>query len=294
MNGKTCIITGATSGIGRATANELGVRGAALVLLGRNERAGAAVVAHIQRRTSAPRVEFIPTDLAHQASVRESAQAILSQHAQIDVLINNAGARNDTFQRSADGAELTFAANHLGHFLLTALLLERLLQAPAARIITVSSQTHASANLDHGWETGEPGYDRKQAYARSKLANLMFAYALAHRLDDARAISIAVDPGVVASGFARNNGLVSWLKHLIAHGLRRELSSPAAAAKHIARLALDPEVAAGNGRYYRHGVAISSSAPSLDPALARDLWRLSVERTGLDETLGPIWKIFRP
>lgn len=293
MEGKSCVITGATSGIGRAAAIALGERGANLVLLGRNQSVGEEVVRRIRQRRG--EAVFIPTDLSVLSEVRAVAGRIQQQHSTIDVLVNNAGARFDAYRISADGFELTFATNHLGHFLLTALLLEGLLQSPEGRIITVSSGSHGSAVADGKWQLPADRYDRRQAYARSKLANLVFAYELARRFKETRVVSNAVDPGGVASNFARNNGLKSWARHLLAHGLRGELVFPRRGAEGIVYLATSSNVAGVTGKYYHRKLEISSSPDSHDPRTAASLWKLSVSVTGLSEQIGTAaWSRMQP
>ena len=281
MRGKLCVITGATSGIGRATALALGAMGVNLVLLGRNESKGRSVVARIARFPLAGKVEFLRTDLSVQRNVHDSAGNITRSHRHIDLLINNAGARFDHCQRSADGHELTFATNHLGHFLLTGLLLERLVGAGQGRIITVTSGSHGSARADGNWQLGAEDYDRRQAYAKSKLANLLFAYELARRLASTSAVSQAIDPGGVASHFARNNGWLSWAKHVLSHALRKELISSSEAAHTVVHVATAPDLPVANGGYYSRMNSVRSSPDSYDLEAARKLWALSLALTGL-------------
>jgi NAD(P)-dependent dehydrogenase (short-subunit alcohol dehydrogenase family) len=279
MKGRLCIVTGATSGIGRATALALGELGADLVLIGRDAGRGACVAAEVARRPGAGRVEFIRADLSSQAEVRAAAAQIVAAGRPIHLLVNNAGARHDQSRRSVDGLELTFATNHVGHFLLTALLLERLLADSAPRIITVSSGSHFAAKPEDILSQDTSHYDRRKAYAASKLANVLFAYELARRLAGAPAVSVAIDPGGVASNFARNNGLVRWLRHLMSHVLRRDLISSRTAAQDILWTASDPSVVSG-GYYYRRQTRRSSPA-SYDTDAARKLWAISLSLTGL-------------
>lgn len=289
------MITGATSGIGKATAYRLAQLDARVILLGRNERAGSVVEQTIQRVHGANAAQYIQVDLADQNQVRAAALAIAEKYPAIDVLINNAGARNDRFQLGRDGHELTFAGNHLGHFLLTCLLLERLLEAPAARIITVSSGNHGIVPLDGQWELPPERYDRREAYARSKMANLVFASALAERLKGTRAVSNVYEPGGVCSGFARNNGLMSWGRHVLSHALKRDLVSPQTAAQGLARLASAPSLARESGRYVRRGVDVGPLKTFHEIAAANALWNLSVELSALDEGIGKrSWAIIRP
>lgn len=193
MEGKRVVITGATTGMGRATAFALGQLGASLILVGRNQTRGAAVVRHIS--VSGGAAEFIKADLSSPGQMRAAADQIRGRWHTIDVLINNAGARFDTYASTPEGCERTFATNHLGHFLLTVLLLDRLTGAPAARIITVTSSAAGAAHNDGHWQFTAADYDRKQAYAKSKLANLVFAFELTRRLRDTPVQSMAVDPG---------------------------------------------------------------------------------------------------
>ena len=204
----------------------------------------------------------------------------MGRRPHIDVLVNNAGARHDTYRETVEGFEMTFAVNHLSHFLLTCLLLDGLKRAPQGRVITVSSGSHAAAQVDASWQLRPPAYDRKQAYAKSKLANLLFAYELADRLRDTNVTSNALDPGGVASGFALNNGLKSWLKHVVSHALRRDLVSPARAASTVVHLASSPDVAGITGTFFCRGRESRSSPASYDRDLAAELWALSLRSVG--------------
>lgn len=288
------LITGATSGLGRATAHALALHGHNLAVLARHPGRGGALCHELSRKYPRGRFESIPCDLADFGSVRAAAAAVRAGWPQVDILINNAGARFDRFLVGAVGFELTFATSHLGHFLLTALLLDLLLAAPAGRLVNVSSSAHNGASRPDAWLMTATNYDRRQAYARSKLANLLFTFELARRTAADSMTVNAVHPGMVASGFARNNGIVSWLKHVVSHGLRRELISPRRGADTIVYLATSPDVAQITGSYFYQRRAINSSPLSHDPELARDLWSESVRLCGLDASLGPAWAFIRP
>ena len=282
LTGQTCVITGATSGLGKAVALALGRLNAGLVLVGRNERAGAALARALRRPSSSAPIEYVRADLSRQSDVRALAERIAGTYRSVDILINNAGARFDAYGETPDGIELTFATNHLGHFLLTCLLAERLVEAvPPARVITVSSSTHVNATAEGPWSSSRQTYDRRLAYAKSKLANVMFAYELAERLTNTGVTSNAIDPGIVATNFARNNGVVSWLRHLMAHGLRRELISPRNGARPLVHLAVSNGLAGVTGKYFRRDQQVDSSPASRDRQQARRLWELSVRLTGL-------------
>jgi len=286
VKNKTCVITGATSGIGRAAALELGRLGADLVLTGRDERKGARLVRRLQRDPACGIAHFIRADLSVQREVRELAAAIRSRCARVDVLINNAGARFDTFQLSPDKIEMTFATNHLSHFLLTLLLLDTLKAAETARVITVGSGAHSSAsgNFERGFHPGS--YNRKTAYGNSKLANLMFAYELARRLKGTNVTSNAVDPGGVATNLGRNNGIVSWLRHVGYHALKGDLLSPEKGAETIVFLSSSPAVEGVTGKYFRRNREVPSADISYDEDAAKKLWDLSIAMTGYGNRIG--------
>ena len=290
MDGKHVVITGATSGIGRAAALALGRLGASLLLVSRNRAAGTALARRIAQSFPGVQAEFIEADLSSFAQVRAAANQIRERWPGIDLLINNAGARFDTHALTPEGCERTFATNHLGHFLLTGLLLDRLLAAPAARIITVASSAAAQANSDGQWQVAAAGFDRKQAYAKSKLANLLFAFELARRLQGTPVISLAVDPGIVATRFARNNGVLPWLKHLIYHGRKRELSTSAQGADTLVYLAsLHSLPADASGTYFRQRREIRACPAAYDAVTAASLWKTSVNLVGFDPTSdGPL------
>jgi NAD(P)-dependent dehydrogenase (short-subunit alcohol dehydrogenase family) len=282
MDGKRVVITGATSGIGRAAAFDLAGLGADVLLVSRKRAAGTALARRLASSFNV-RAEFIEADLSSLIQVRAAAKQIRQRWETIDVLINNAGARFDTYGTTLDGCERTFATNHLGHFLLTGLLLDRLIAAREARIITVSSSASEQAVSDGRWQYGASDFDRKQAYAKSKLANLLFAFELARRLRGNSVISLAVDPGVVATRFALNNGLLPWLKHLIYHGRRRELLRPSQGADTIVYLASTTRLpATAAGGYFRGRQQIRACAAAYDPDAAISLWKISATLAGFD------------
>ncbi len=290
MDGKRVVITGATSGIGRATALTLGRLGASVLLVSRNHAAGTSLARQISGSAPVATAAFIEADLSSPPQVRAAAACIRERWPAIDVLINNAGARFDNYASTPDGCERTFATNHLGHFLLTCLLLDRLAAAPAARVVTLASSASAQARLDGRWQYAATDFDRKQAYAKSKLANILFAFELARRLQGTAVQSLAVDPGVVATRFARNNGLLPWLKHLVYHGLRRELVGPMKGADTVIFLASTKVLpASAGGGYFRNRRQLRASAAAYDTAAAASLWRLSADLVGIDPEPGAAW-----
>ena len=288
---KVCVITGATSGIGRATAIALGQAGVHVALLGRNERAAASVAAGLDRRRPGSAKVF-RLDLSDLGDVRRVASEIRSTYAAIDILVNNAGARFTEFGENADGVERTFATNHLGHFLLTALLLDRLLASASARVITIGSSAHAITPTD--WLQTRDTYDRRTAYAQSKLANILFAYELARRMQGTAVSSNAFDPGGVATNLGRNNGIVAWLRHLTYYGAKGRLRPAGGAARDVVRLALAKELQGVSGRYFDEDGEANSAPVSHDQAIAHELWALSSRLTGLDAAIGDAWRFVDP
>jgi NAD(P)-dependent dehydrogenase (short-subunit alcohol dehydrogenase family) len=287
------VVTGATSGIGRATALALGESGAHVALIGRNEKAAAAVIAKLNRRRSSAAAIFFRTDLTNFDNVRRTAAELRQRYSAIDLLVNNAGARFTNYETNSDGIERTLATNHLGHFLLTALVLDRLLSARTARIITIGSEAHA-ASLQGGWLLTQGNYDRRVAYARSKLANTMFAYELARRLRETLVTSNAVDPGGVATNLGRNNGVFASLRHLISYAVKGALKSPRSAARGVLHVAFADELRGATGKYFREGREMRSAPISYDQSLATQLWSLSVRLTKLDASIGDAWRFVKP
>jgi NAD(P)-dependent dehydrogenase (short-subunit alcohol dehydrogenase family) len=282
MQDKICLITGATSGIGRATAVELARLGATLILVGRNERRAAQVRHAIGKRPGNHLVEFLQADLSRQQDVRQLAAAVARKYERLDVLINNAGAKFSRYEESVDGIEMTLATNHLGHFLLTLLLWEKLHQAPAPRVVTVSSGAHhgVSNEIKATWPAGV--YDRKVAYSQSKLANVMFTSELARRLKGTKATANALDPGGVATYLGRNNGLLAWAKHLLFYALKGQLLSPRQGADTVVYLASSAEVAGVSGEFFYQRKPTKSSAASYDEPAGRRLWEMSLKLAHLD------------
>jgi NAD(P)-dependent dehydrogenase (short-subunit alcohol dehydrogenase family) len=278
MAGKTCLITGATAGIGEVAARELARRGATVVLVGRSATKSRALVEQIQTQTGNPAVEGLLADLSSLAEVRRLAQQVQERHARLHVLINNAGALFLKRQESVDGFELTFALNHLAYFLLTSLLLDTLRASAPARIINVSSRAHRRAVLDFSDLQHRQSYGGLQVYSESKLENLLFTYELARRLEGTGVTVNALHPGVVATRFGTNNGRLSrWLRPVA----DLFCISAEAGARTIVYLATAPEVEGVTGKYFIDEKAVPSSPASYDRDAAARLWQLSEELTKL-------------
>ena len=279
---KICLITGATSGIGKAAAFQLSKSDVQLILLSRNTIKGTSVADKICELHGKDAATFIKADISNFAEIRNAAQHIKKQYPRIDILINNAGARFNDFRKNGDGIELTFATNHLGHFLLTLLLLDHIKASPDGRIINVSSDAHCGYSADFDYVKGAGAYDRKVAYGRSKLANLLFTYELARRLADTTTTVNALHPGMAISNFAKNNGLISWAKHNVSYLLKRQLISPSKAAETIVYLALSDEVKGVRGKYFYNKKEIKSSDASYGHEAWGELWSLSLKHCDIE------------
>jgi NAD(P)-dependent dehydrogenase (short-subunit alcohol dehydrogenase family) len=292
QSGRTAVVTGAGSGLGLEAAGVLAARGATVVLACRDTGRAEQAAGLIRAGAGGADVRVVRLDLASLASVREAAGEIRASCPRLDLLINNAGVMRPPYQRSADGFELTFATNHLGHFALTGLVLDRLLETPGSRVVTVSSVGHWDGVMRFDDLQFERGYRADDAYAQSKLANLLFTYELAARLRAAgsRTIALAAHPGVARTGLFRWDPwpvraalspvlrpLMFWMVHSARLGALPAL-----------RAATDPSAQAGE--YYGPGgwhgytgypVRVESSARSHDAAAGRRLWEISEQLTGV-------------
>lgn len=286
MNGRVCLITGATNGIGKVTARELARMGATVVVVGRSEGKALRTVAEIKAETKNPQVDYLLADLSSMDAVRHLADAFRAEYDHLHVLVNNAGAVFLKRYETVDGYERTFALNHLSYFLLTNLLLDMLKASGTperkARIVNVSSDAHQRRELDFDDLQNERDYNGMRAYGQSKLENIMFTYELARRLEKegANVTANALHPGFIASGFARNNGL---LVRIIMTLMSPFAKSPEEGARTSIYLASSPQVEGVSGRYYAEGEPAKSNAASMVGADWARLWDISEELTGLKE-----------
>ena len=277
MDGKSCLITGGSDGIGYAAARELARMGATVVIAGRNETKTAAAVARIVEETGNRSMSYLLADLSSQEDVRRLADQVRERMPRLDVLVNNAGAVFLSRLSSVDGIEMTFALNHLGYFLLTTLLLDLIRESSPARIVNVSSSSHFSAGNFRLEDLPKPGNSAAyRAYGRSKLCNILFTYELARRLEGSGVTVNALHPGLVRTNIARNNGLLGRVVNFLigARGV-----DAAKGAETMIYLATSPEVEGLTGRFFVDCQAVPSSALSYDAGLASDLWALSERLT---------------
>lgn len=281
MKNKICLITGATSGIGKATAFALAKKGAATIIIGRNKKRCEKTIKEIIKSTGNSSIDYIVADLSSMNDVRKLYIEFKSRYNRLDVLINNVGAKFVKRLVSVDGYEMTLSLNHLSHFLLTNLLMDMLKNSGRARIINVSSGSHGGCpGINFDDLQSERQYIGKKAYAQSKLANILFTYELSRRLESTGVTANAVNPGGVISNFCLNNGLISWSKHVIAHILYRNLIGPVEGARTSVYLASSPEVEGVTGKYFYNIKPVRSSDTSYDVEMAKNLWNVSKKLTG--------------
>ena len=277
MAGRTVLVTGGTGGIGLATAARLAGLGARVGLVGRD---GARADAAAERlRDSGGEVDVFLADLSAQRDVRSLAERVLAAYPRLDVLVNNVGGYWATRHETADGLERTFAVNHLAPFLLTHLLLDRLRASAPARVVTVSSGAQAMGRIDIDDLQGRQGYNGQRAYNQSKLANVMFTYELARRLEGTGVTANVLHPGVVRTAFAQEDS-GRWMR-LMLPVVRPFMKSPDRGADTSVLLASSPELERVSGRYFANGRVKDSSRASHDTAMAAWLWSVSAELVGL-------------
>jgi NAD(P)-dependent dehydrogenase (short-subunit alcohol dehydrogenase family) len=287
QSGRTAVITGANTGLGFETAAALAARGARVVLAVRNLDKGKEAVRRIEQATPGAEVDLQELDLTSLESVRTAAEALNANHDAIDLLINNAGVMFTPQSTTKDGFELQFGTNHLGHFALTGLLLDRVLAAPASRIVSVSSQGHRFVDgIRFDDVQSERDYSRVRAYGQSKLANLLFTYELQRKLRGTQTIAAAAHPGGSNTELARNTPAPVRLLFTVIGPLLTQ--DAAMGALPTLRAATDPGVLGGQyfgpdglGEQRGHPKVVTSSEASYDADAQRRLWALSEELTGV-------------
>lgn len=279
LKGKTCLVTGATSGIGRVTALALAARGAELIVVGRNHQKAEDTIGWIKSETGNESVQYLLADFSDLRQIRELATVIRNRYSRLDVLVNNAGAFFNTRRETPYGVEMTLLVNHLAPFLLTNLLLETIQGSAPARIVNVSSDAHKYDTMDFDDLRFTSGYFGMKAYARSKLANVLFTYELARRLSGSGVTVNAVHPGHVATDIWKTNfpiigPALKWVMGLFA-------LTPEQGADTSIYLASSPDVEGITGEYFARRERVQSSPLSHDETVSQRLWELSEKLTSI-------------
>jgi len=275
LTGKTCLITGGNSGIGKATALGLARMGWTIVIVSRSKEKGEAALIDIIAKSGNRNVELMLADISTQDSIRRLASDFKAGHQKLHLLVNNAGVYLTRRTTTVDGLESTFATNHLGPFLLTNLLLGLLKASAPSRIVNVTSDAHNGAKVNFEDLQGEKRFSGWQAYGQSKLAMILFTHVLAKRLDGTGVTVNSAHPGVVRTNFANNNGLVTFGFRL----LRPFFISSETAAKRILYVATSPDLEGVTGKYFSKMHEVKSSQESYDDDSARRLWQISEQLT---------------
>jgi NAD(P)-dependent dehydrogenase (short-subunit alcohol dehydrogenase family) len=276
LSGRTCLVTGANSGIGKEIARGLAALRASVVLACRNEPRGEAARDDIVGTTGNPDVAVMLVDLSSQKSIRMFADAFKQKYSRLHVLVNNAGIHYSKRVLTVDGLESTFATNHIGYFLLTNLLLDLLKASAPARIVNIASEAHRGSRIDFDNLRGEKNYGGMQAYSQSKLANILFTYELARRLEGSGVTVNCVHPGVVRTNFGRGTG---GYMSLVMRALAPFLRSPKKGAETAIYLASAKSLEHVTGKYFSDLTEKKSSKVSYDIALADQLWKVSDQLT---------------
>lgn len=288
MDGRVCLVTGGTDGIGLETARALALMGASVVIVGRNAEKGARVVIEIASTTGSTQVEFMKADLSLMKDVRALAELFKQQHDRLHVLVNNAGGVFQQRQETAEGLEMTFALNHINYFLLTHLLLETIKASGTperkARIVNVSSDAHQAGRVNFDDLQAKQRYSGFGVYGNSKLMNILFTNELARRLaaEGAPVIANSLHPGLVATQFGRNNGTL--LKTALSV-LQLFAKTPAQGADTSIYLASAPEAENVSGLYFDRRKPKKPTNAALDEAVQKRLWSVSESIAGIQAAI---------
>ena len=285
MYGKICLVTGANAGIGKATATGLARMGATVVMVCRNPERGESARAEISAKTGSPNLDLLIADLSSQGSIRKLARTFTSQYPQLHVLVNNAGAITPRRRLTVDGIETQFAVNHLAPFLLTNLLLDTLKESAPARVVTVSSQVHSKSPLDLDDLRSDLDYTASQVYRKTKLANILFTYELARRLEGTGVAANCLHPGVIATKL-----LDDYMggSHEAGFGSGESFGdSPENGAAVVLHVATSPEIDGLSGKYFYDNAVRETAPVTYDEEHARWLWDISANLTGLTSWPAP-------
>ncbi|XP_023127127.2 retinol dehydrogenase 12-like [Amphiprion ocellaris] len=272
LDGKTVLITGANTGIGKETAKDLAGRGAKVIIACRDMEKAKEAVKEIIETSGNDNVKCMKLDLADTKSIREFAEAFKKDEPKLNILINNAGVMVCPYGKTADGFEMQFGVNHLGHFLLTYLLLDLIKRSAPARILTVSSMVHSWGSINLEDLNSEKSYDKMKAYSQSKLANVLFSHSLAKRLEGTGVTCYALHPGAVKTDLQRH---VSGPMYLIMMFIRPFFKTAVQGAQTTIYCAVEPSLENETGQYYGDCARTSCCDAGKDDDLAQKLWELS-------------------
>lgn len=278
MTGKTCLVTGANSGIGKEVARGLAAKGARVLMVARSAERGDPAREEVAESTGNDDIELLLCDLSSQREIRRLVAEVLESEEHLHLLINNAGLILGRHILTEDKIETTFAVNHLAPFLLTHLLVDRLSASAPARVVTVSSDAHRRSHIDFDDPSSERKFNSMGAYGQSKLANILFTAELARRLDGTGVTATCLHPGVVRTGFGRD---ASPLLRIFFKLARPFLLTPERGADTAIWLAGSSDVEGASGGYYEKRRLAKSSPEGRDAASAERLWALSEQMTGL-------------
>ena len=283
MNDNIVMITGANSGIGKETAIALARKRAHIIMLCRNQGKAEKAMVEIKERANTESIDLIIADLSDQKSILSAVEEFKAKYDHLDVLINNAGSILRARQETGAGYEMTFAVNHLGHFLLTISLLDVIIKSAPSRIINVSSEAHRFGSLDFENINFENKYSSFRAYSNSKLANVLFTYELARRLEGTGVTVNALHPGVINSNFGKGQ-FNKFLTPFVAFSTLF-LINPEKGAKTSVFLASSDEVKDVTGKYFKKQKVVKSSKASYNKDDQKELWELSLEMINQQELL---------
>ena len=272
MNGKICLVTGATDGIGKVSARVLAEMGAKVIIVGRNPEKSAAVLTELKSISRNENIDLLMADLAVMKEVRDLAEQVISRYDRLDVLLNNAGGYFAKHEITSDGLEMTFALNHMSYFLLTNKLMGLLKSSVPARIVNVSSDAHYGVDIEFDNLNGEQDYKAWKAYQKSKLANVLFTYELLKKVPADITVN-CLHPGFVATNFGNNNG--GFVSPVLKIAKRISAIDPEEGAKTSIFLCSSPEVEEVSGKYFFKCQPKTSSRESRNMDTAKRLWQIS-------------------
>ena len=272
MNGKVCLVTGATDGIGKVSARVLAEKGAKVIIVGRNPEKSATVLAELKSSSGNENIDLLMADLAVMQEVRDLAEQVISHYDRLDVLLNNAGGYFAKHELTSDGLERTFALNHMSYFLLTNKLMELLKSSAPARIVNVSSDAHYGVDMDFENLNGEQEYKAWKAYQKSKLANVLFTYELLKKVPADITVN-CLHPGFVATNFGHNIG--GFFGPVLKIAQRISAIDPEEGAKTSIFLCSAPEVKGVSGKYFYKCQPNTSSRESRNMDTGKRLWQIS-------------------